>query len=137
MLAAELVGWDVVGTYDELLLVNDSCYLLRPLDEVFAQMDATPCDWWGLQATKGLAKTRDVAVERVHGAGPVASLHAGPLDEFEQDAIYDFHVGSYFVAYRRRVLDDPRFRADPRLGRPAARQARGDPEVRDRHRPTS
>ncbi len=56
MLASELVGWDVVETYDELLLVNDSCYLLRPLDEVFARMDATPCDWWGLQATKGLAQ---------------------------------------------------------------------------------
>ena len=52
MLARDLVGWDVIDGYDELLLVNDSCYLLRPLDEVFAEMDATACDWWGLQAAK-------------------------------------------------------------------------------------
>ena len=52
---------DVLSTYDEVLLVNDSCYLLRPLDEVFSRMDETPADWWGLQVTKGLARTRDVA----------------------------------------------------------------------------
>ena len=36
LLARDLVGWDVVDTYDELLLANDSCFLLHPLDEVFA-----------------------------------------------------------------------------------------------------
>ena len=35
MLARELVTWDVIEQYDELLLVNDSCYLLGGLDEVF------------------------------------------------------------------------------------------------------
>ena len=30
MLARDLVGWDMIATYDELLLANDSCYLLRP-----------------------------------------------------------------------------------------------------------
>ena len=49
---AEIVGWETIEQYDELLLVNDSCFLLRPLDEVFARMDARACDWWGLQATK-------------------------------------------------------------------------------------
>lgn len=111
MLAGELVGWDVVATYDELLLVNDSCYLLRPLDEVFAAMDATPCDWWGLQATKGLAKTKDEPSNLFTEPVPVSALHDGLLDDFERDAIYDFHIGSYFVAYRRRVLDEQRFRA--------------------------
>ena len=47
----------------ELLLVNDSCYLLRPLDTVFAAMDARACDWWGLQATKGIAATRTMPDE--------------------------------------------------------------------------
>ena len=55
VLARELVGWETIESYDELLLVNDSCHLLRPLDTVFAEMDATACDWWGLQATKGIA----------------------------------------------------------------------------------
>ena len=40
MLARDLVGWDMIATYDELLLANDSCYLVQPFDEVFARMDA-------------------------------------------------------------------------------------------------
>ena len=51
VLARELVGWDALAAYDEVLLVNDSCWLLRPLDEVFARMDARPGDFWGLQVT--------------------------------------------------------------------------------------
>ncbi len=59
MLARDLVGWDTIATYDELLLANDSCYLLRPLDEVFATMDARPAHWWGLQATNDDFTPRD------------------------------------------------------------------------------
>ncbi|MTV28738.1 hypothetical protein FTX61_25670, partial [Nitriliruptoraceae bacterium ZYF776] len=51
MLAKDLVGWDVLEQYDEVLLVNDSGYLLRPLDDVFETMASRPCDWWGLQIT--------------------------------------------------------------------------------------
>ena len=25
--------------------------MVQPFDRVFARMDATTCDWWGLQAT--------------------------------------------------------------------------------------
>jgi GT2 family glycosyltransferase len=32
----------------ELLFVNDSVYLLRPLDTVFAKMASRECDFWGL-----------------------------------------------------------------------------------------
>ena len=41
MLATDLVGWDVIDTYDEMMLANDSCWLVQPLDAVFAKMDAT------------------------------------------------------------------------------------------------
>ena len=51
MLAKDLVGWDVIESYDELVLANDSCYLVQPFDRVFARMDAETADWWGLQAT--------------------------------------------------------------------------------------
>ena len=57
MLARELVTWEVIEQYDELLLVNDSCYLLGGLAEVFRTMDARDCAWWGMQATKGLTST--------------------------------------------------------------------------------
>ena len=107
MLARDLVGWDTVLSYDELLLVNDSCYLLRDLDDVFDTMAAKACDWWGLQATKGLAKTKDEPSNAFLEPVPLARVHDELLARFEHDAIYDFHVGSYFVAYRAAVLNDP------------------------------
>ncbi len=109
MLARELVGWDRIEEYDELLLANDSCYLVQPFDEVFARMEARACDWWGLQATYEDFTTADL--ERL--GRPLA------IDDVEEQMrrtdlwrYNDFiHVGSYFVAYRRRVIDDPAFRA--------------------------
>lgn len=109
LLARDLVGWDVIETYDELLLANDSCYLVQPFDQVFARMDATACDWWGLQATYEDFTAADF--ERL--GRPLA------IDDVEEQMrqidlwrYNDFiHVGSYFVAYRKRVIDDPDFRA--------------------------
>jgi CDP-glycerol glycerophosphotransferase (TagB/SpsB family) len=105
-LATDLVGWDVLSEYDEVVFANDASYLLRPLDRVFATMDAQPCDYWGLQLT---ARHFDGADE--HGA-PL------PLPEVLRDLMprsvwhYDDfpHVGSYFFAVRRRVLADQGFR---------------------------
>ena len=34
--------------YDELLLINDSCYLIGDLEVVFLEMEKSPCDFWGL-----------------------------------------------------------------------------------------
>ncbi len=100
-LARDHVGWDVIEGYDELLLVNDSAYLLRPLDDVFAKMDAEACDWWGFQLTK-----RDF-----HGVGPNASPM--PMDQVRAELLPDastyidsLHVSSYFLALRKSVLDD-------------------------------
>lgn len=106
MLARDLVGWDLLQQYDEVLFVNDSSYLLRPLDDLFAQMDATAADWWGLHATKR-TYSRD--------AGDTEPL---PLDEAwrrwsranELHPVDHLHLSSYFVAYRRPVLADPGFR---------------------------
>jgi CDP-glycerol glycerophosphotransferase (TagB/SpsB family) len=110
MLARKLVGWEEIGQYDELLLVNDSGYLLRSLDGVFAKMDAAACDWWGLQATKGLARTRDNPANRFTQAIPMAEVKAKWVDEYEKDPLYDFHVGSYFLVFRQPVLGDAGFR---------------------------
>jgi len=104
------VGWETISQYDELLLVNDSCYLLRPLDAVFAAMDTRACDWWGLQATKGIAATRTTPDDRSKLPIPMTAVRGALLNSFEQDYQYDFHVGSYFVACRKPVIDDPGFR---------------------------
>jgi len=102
---AERVGWDEIERYDELLLANDSCYLLRPLDEVFAEMDRRACDWWGLQSSTRRHTSRDP--------------HRVPISHHSLDMLVDraesrqsdyLHVSSYFAAYRQPVLRDPEFR---------------------------
>jgi len=109
-LATTHVGWEAISAYDELLLVNDSCYLVRPLDQVFAKMDATPCDWWGLQATKGIAATRGIPSNRFPHRIPMGEVLRDRLPCYESDYTYDFLVGSYFLAFRRPVASDPVFR---------------------------
>lgn len=105
ILASELVGWDVLEQYDEVIFANDSAYLLRPLDEVFERMNATACDWWGLQLTsrhfEGVGPDREpLRLDAVKETIPEAVWH---YDEFP-------HIGSYFLAMRRRVLSDLGFR---------------------------
>lgn len=109
-LASELVGWDRLAEYDEVLLVNDSFYLLRPLDDVFARMDAQACDWWGLQATKGISLTRDTPENQFQTPIPLDRVRDELLSDFEKSVTYDFLLGSYFLALRRPVLQDPIFR---------------------------
>ena len=121
MLARDLVGWDVIETYDELILANDSCYLVQPFDRVFAAMDRAPADWWGLQATYDAFTRADherlgrpLRVEEVTegmralGGRVYARDGEGPgRTNLSDDR---FHVGSYFVAFRSPVIRDPEFR---------------------------
>lgn len=108
LLAREYVGWNVIDTYDELLLANDSCYLVRSLDNIFATMDTRECDWWGLQATKGVAATfKQQALPEVI---PLQEIKKSHLGSFENDTLYDFLVGSYFLTFRKPVIDHQDFR---------------------------
>ncbi len=107
VLARDLVGWDRLADYDEVVLANDSCFLVRPLDEVFAEMDARACDWWSLQATSMEFNEDDVGTD--------ASM---PLDVARRDMVGPrrwsdvryLHLSSYFQVLRRPVLDDEGFR---------------------------
>jgi CDP-glycerol glycerophosphotransferase (TagB/SpsB family) len=109
-LARDHVGWDTLERYDEVILANDSCYLLRDLDEVFARMDARRCDWWGMQATKGLHVTRRKPENQF--AEPIAmeTVRRQWLPRYEQEYPFDFLIGSYFLAFRQPVLRDAGFR---------------------------
>ncbi|WP_340539437.1 CDP-glycerol glycerophosphotransferase family protein [Nocardioides sp. GXZ039] len=102
LLADELVGWDVIDTYDELLIANDSGYLLRPLDEVFARMDATPCDWWGLQATK-----RDVEGPPGHGPALTDDQTHALVGRPEWHQVHQLHVSSYLLCLRAPAFREP------------------------------
>lgn len=109
-LAAKHVGWDRIGNCDELLLVNDSCYLLSDLGPVFERMHTRKCDWWGLQATKGISATRRVPSNQFRSPIPMVEVVRDHLEGFKKDYIYDFLVGSYFLAFRQPVLRDEGFR---------------------------
>ena len=106
LLAGELVGWEALAAYDEVLLANDSCWLLRPLDEVFAEMDARPGDFWGLQLTARRFEPEPSQPQSV----PLEEVKRSwlPPTAFRYPELV--HVGSYFLALRRPVLDDPGFR---------------------------
>jgi CDP-glycerol glycerophosphotransferase (TagB/SpsB family) len=119
LLAKELVGWDVIETYDELLLANDSCYLLRPLDEVFSRMDAATCDWWGLQAT---AKQFADTPAEPRAPLPLAEVKKSLLPVSVMDYDDFVHVGSYFLCLRKPVIEDEGFRK--RLDEVSSQQAK-------------
>lgn len=110
MLASQLVGWDQLAEYDEVVFANDSCFLVRPLEEVFASMADRDCDWWGLQATNGMADAAGRPETRADHPIPIEQVRAEMLDAFELDPVYTFHLGSYFLAFRRPVIDSPDFR---------------------------
>jgi len=106
LLTAHL-GWKAVASYDEIVLVNDSAFLLSDLQRVFEKMDEMDCDWWGLNAV-----SRSV----VHPASRAAAdREPGAISELTDllpltlisDFLDTLHVGSYFVALRRPVLQDP------------------------------
>lgn len=107
LLARELVGWERLAEYDEVVLANDSCYLLRPLDEVFARMDARACDWWSLQAS---SMEHDESYAFDDAPVPLAEAKRRFTGTRHWQDDRHLHLSSYFVVYRRPVLDDPGFR---------------------------
>ena len=108
-LARDLVGWETIARYDELIFANDSCYLVKPLGPVFRRMDALAADWWGLQATKGLLDTRVEERKRYPAPIPMDIVKRDYLQIFEQDYNYNFFIGSYFTVYRKNILLDEEF----------------------------
>jgi len=105
-LAKYYIGWETIEQYDELLLVNDSSYLIKPLADTFSKMDAKQCSWWGMQATKGLAATKHVKSNQFTDKIPITVVKEKYLESYERDNFYDFHIGSYFLAFRKPILQN-------------------------------
>ena len=110
LLATTYLGWEFIDQYDELILANDSCYLVGDFAPVFETMHARQCDWWGLQATKGLATTAHFAPNQLQEKIPLTTVKTRMLSSFEDDYRYDFHLGSAFLCYRKPVMGDAGFR---------------------------
>lgn len=105
MLMRDLVGWDRLEQYDEVVLANDSCYTIADFDHVFERMDRRPCDWWGFQASK-------VDFARSTGAkGPIPLAEAKRrfARDWEPRQMDHLHLSSYFLALRRPAFTEPMF----------------------------
>lgn len=79
------IGWNEIDRYDELLLINDSFYgPLHPFENMFHVMEKVNTDYWGM--------TRSPAGKSGNGD------------------IYNEHVQSYFIAFRKKILQSNGFR---------------------------
>ncbi len=80
------LGWDKVREYDELILLNDSCYgPIYPLDSIFEQMDKRELDFWGITEQ--------------------TPIRAGNYSQ----TLLPYHVQTYFVVVRKRMLQSVSF----------------------------
>lgn len=81
------VGWDEVKKYDELILLNDSCYgPVYPLENVFEEMDKREVDFWGITEQQ-------------------------PIYESDYStSIIPYHIQSYFIAVKSRMLKSNEFK---------------------------
>ncbi|MCP4569764.1 MAG: hypothetical protein GY841_19460, partial [FCB group bacterium] len=95
-LARDYVGWETISQYDELILANDSCFCLQEFGPVFAKMDNESTDVWCLMATDELNTDRIFSLE--------------DYQKIPSKKIPMFCAGSYFLAFRRSVVEDKRFR---------------------------
>ncbi len=79
----EYIGYQNLGNYDEILLINDTCFgPLYPWGEVFNKMAERPeLDFWGLTTTTILLKIL-IKEKRLMGR----------------------HIDSYFTVFRKKLL---------------------------------
>ena len=81
-----LLGWEEVYRYDELVLVNDSFFgFFYPLENTFDLMENADCDFWGMTGQK-------------------AGEYLNPTYPFEA------HIHSYFMTFKRNILKSKAFR---------------------------
>ena len=79
------IGWSEISAYEELVLLNDSFYgPFYPMRNLFAKMDKISVDYWGLTKSP---------------AGTLTGKYT-----------YGSHIQSFFLAFRKPILDDRRFR---------------------------
>ena len=103
-LAKYLVGWKTIEEYDEVMLVNDSSYLIRPLKDIFSKMDSKSCSWWGMQSTKGMYATKDKLSNQFTQKIPLSIVKNKLLHAYAQEDEYDFHIGSYFLVFKKPLI---------------------------------
>ncbi|GGA65323.1 hypothetical protein GCM10011490_15000 [Pseudoclavibacter endophyticus] len=87
--AQEQFGWDRLGEYDELILLNYTFFgPIFPFAEVFDRMDAEDVDFWGL------TEHAEVDPHPHHGSG-----------------VMPRHIQSHWIAVRRQMFSSEEYRA--------------------------
>lgn len=89
--AMDSLGWDEVGKYDEILLMNSTIMgPVFPFSEMFEEMDKRAVDFWGINA-----------------------FHEVPNDPFGllPDGYIPWHLQSHFIAVRQRMVRSSEFQA--------------------------
>lgn len=86
----DLVGWDTVCQYDEVVFLNDTCYgPIYPFSEVFTEMQQrVTLDFWGITCHYQTLDT--------------TNCHA--------DGMMPAHIQSYFFTVRKQMLCSQAFR---------------------------
>ncbi|PBC24102.1 MULTISPECIES: rhamnan synthesis F family protein [unclassified Mesorhizobium] len=84
----EAIGHDALSQYDELILLNDTCYgPLFPFSEMFSEMEGRESDFWGAAAHK------EIAANPFTGAGYLP-----------------WHLQTCFIAIRNDMLRSQTFK---------------------------
>jgi rhamnosyltransferase len=92
----EFIGWENINRYDELLLMNDSCYgPIYPFEVVFNEMNSRDLDFWGLTMGKRL---------------DISSIGKGKDIVTLKDGYVPVHIQSYFRCIRKKLLCDNSFK---------------------------
>lgn len=88
-LAQNLVGWHKLEEYDELILANDSCYLVNSLLPIFEKMDNDASDVLGLTASDDDNSNKVSFKIYKNLPKPVRPL---------------FNINSYFIIFKKTVF---------------------------------
>jgi lipopolysaccharide biosynthesis protein len=84
----EKIKYDRLGLYDEVLMVNHTCYgPLYPFSELFDEMESRTCDFWGITAHM------EMTPNPLTGTGTLP-----------------YHLNANFIAVRRDMLQSQTFR---------------------------
>jgi lipopolysaccharide biosynthesis protein len=84
----ETIVFDREGLYDEVLLVDHSCYgPVYPFSELFTEMDGRSCDFWGITAHLEV-----------------------PPDPLTGTKRQPYHLNANFIAVRRNMLQSKEFK---------------------------
>lgn len=85
----DLIGWENLVAYDELVICNYTCYgPIYPFEEMFSKMDDSTCDFWG-------------AVKHPEQPTYLLPNKKGYVNE---------HIMTYFVVVRKKLLKSQDFK---------------------------